>query len=173
MTPLLDSGHDCEEASDVLFDWVRSLIPRADLVARKRAWEAERARLRVYVRMHEHDRLMDRLGGLTQKERSLAEADRMWQRRPGCPGAFPQDWQRVQFRIKDGVFEAKTRVCGVENVFDVRPLGPEGFPEKIERYSEELRDYEYRFGAPSSETPPGERNQFVRFGVIARAASRN
>lgn len=67
------------------------------------------------------------------------EQDRMWLRRPGVSGSLASHWQRGHFRITGGgEFEAElhgtakpvSRMCSVENVFDVKPLDAAGFPER-------------------------------------------
>lgn len=70
MSPMLNSGHECEEAMGIVADWVQGMVPRADLIVRRRAWEAEKQKLEIYVRMHEHDRLMSRIGNLTPREKA-------------------------------------------------------------------------------------------------------
>jgi hypothetical protein len=69
------------------------------------------------------------------------EQDRLWLRRPGVSGNSASHWQRGHFRITGGaVFEAElhgkakpaSRICSVENVFDIKPLDPEGFPERCD-----------------------------------------
>jgi hypothetical protein len=67
------------------------------------------------------------------------EQDRLWLRRPGVSGNSASHWQRGQFRIAGGaVFESvlhgkakpALRICSVENVFDVKPLDSDSFPER-------------------------------------------
>lgn len=150
LTPLFESTHALEEACEPVLSWLRGLFPKADLVRMRQDMERERDKMRVYVRMVRHEELMERLNWMTREERAQYEADAMWTKRRRATGREAGHWSKANVRIRVGHIETVRdgkayHVCDIDNVFDAHTLPDEDFPERIEKFSDKVGDYLYRF----------------------------